>query len=142
MTVLTPYTNSDGLFNLATKARSEDKGAVLSIEKGVVARAKDGSPLKSVSILPAAGSPNPSGDSRVVIGPVYNLGPDAATFNPSVSLTLTYDTSKLPAGLPENNLTVATWDTAAGRWEAEPGAFKVFVGGNSRDVKEAGFSLK
>jgi beta-glucosidase len=32
--------------------------------------------------------------------------------------------------------------TAAGRWEAEPGAFKVFVGGNSRDVKEAGFELK
>ena len=31
--------------------------------------------------------------------------------------------------------------TAAGKWEAEPGAFKVFVGGNSRDVKEAGFSL-
>ena len=28
--------------------------------------------------------------------------------------------------------------TAAGRWEAEPGAFKVFVGGNSRDLKEAG----
>ena len=51
-----------------------------------------------------------------MIGPVYNLGPDAATFNPSVSLTLTYDTSKLPAGLPENNLTVATWDTAAGKW--------------------------
>ena len=23
--------------------------------------------------------------------------------------------------------------TAAGKWEAEPGAFKVFVGGNSRD---------
>ena len=32
--------------------------------------------------------------------------------------------------------------TAAGKWEAEPGAFKVFVGGNSRDVKEAGFTLK
>jgi beta-glucosidase len=32
--------------------------------------------------------------------------------------------------------------TAAGRWEAEPGAFKVFVGGNSRDVKEAGFTLR
>ena len=32
--------------------------------------------------------------------------------------------------------------TAQGRWEAEPGAIKVFVGGNSRDVKEAGFSLK
>jgi beta-glucosidase len=32
--------------------------------------------------------------------------------------------------------------TAAGKWEAEPGAFKVYVGGNSRDVKEAGFLLK
>jgi beta-glucosidase len=32
--------------------------------------------------------------------------------------------------------------TASGKWEAEPGAFKVFIGGNSRDVKEAGFRLK
>ncbi|HUL76476.1 MAG TPA: fibronectin type III-like domain-contianing protein [Vicinamibacteria bacterium] len=32
--------------------------------------------------------------------------------------------------------------TAGGTWEAEPGAFKVFVGGSSRDVKEAGFTLK
>jgi beta-glucosidase len=32
--------------------------------------------------------------------------------------------------------------TAAGKWEAERGAFKVFVGGNSRDTKEAGFALK
>ena len=32
--------------------------------------------------------------------------------------------------------------TAQGRWEAEPGAFKVFVGSNSRDVKEASFTLK
>jgi beta-glucosidase len=32
--------------------------------------------------------------------------------------------------------------TAAGRWEAEPGAFKVYIGGNSRDVKEAGFTLR
>ncbi len=32
--------------------------------------------------------------------------------------------------------------TAQGKWEAEPGAFKVFVGGNSRDVKEAAFTLR
>jgi len=32
--------------------------------------------------------------------------------------------------------------TARGRWEAEPGAFKVMVGGNSRDVKEAAFTLR
>jgi beta-glucosidase len=32
--------------------------------------------------------------------------------------------------------------TAAGQWEAEPGAFKVFIGGNSKDVKEATFVLR
>jgi beta-glucosidase len=32
--------------------------------------------------------------------------------------------------------------TAAGRWEAEPGAFDVFVGPNSRDVKQASFTLR
>jgi beta-glucosidase len=32
--------------------------------------------------------------------------------------------------------------TAAGRFEAEPGTFKVFVGGSSRDVKEAAFTLR
>jgi beta-glucosidase len=32
--------------------------------------------------------------------------------------------------------------TASGKWEAEPGAFKVFVGSNPRDAKEAGFTLK
>jgi beta-glucosidase len=32
--------------------------------------------------------------------------------------------------------------TAQGRWEAEAGAFAVFVGGNSRDVKQAAFTLR
>jgi beta-glucosidase len=32
--------------------------------------------------------------------------------------------------------------TAAGKWEAEPGAFRLFIGGNSRDVKTAGFALR
>jgi beta-glucosidase len=32
--------------------------------------------------------------------------------------------------------------TAKGKWEAEPGDFKVFVGGSSADVKEASFTLR
>jgi beta-glucosidase len=32
--------------------------------------------------------------------------------------------------------------TAGGTWAAEPGAFTVFVGANSRDVKEASFTLR
>ncbi|HUG52712.1 MAG TPA: beta-glucosidase BglX [Vicinamibacteria bacterium] len=32
--------------------------------------------------------------------------------------------------------------TGEGRWQAEPGAFEVMVGGNSRDVKKAAFTLQ
>jgi beta-glucosidase len=32
--------------------------------------------------------------------------------------------------------------TASGKWEAEPGDFKVFVGPNPRDAKEAAFTLR
>jgi beta-glucosidase len=34
------------------------------------------------------------------------------------------------------------FQTVNNRWEAEPGEFKVFVGGNSRDGLEAGFTLR
>ena len=32
--------------------------------------------------------------------------------------------------------------TASGEWEAEPGDFQVFVGPNSRDLKDARFTLR
>jgi beta-glucosidase len=32
--------------------------------------------------------------------------------------------------------------TAERKWEVEPGEFRIFVGGNSRDVKEAGFTVR
>jgi beta-glucosidase len=32
--------------------------------------------------------------------------------------------------------------TAAGKWEAEPGDFRVFVGGNSRDLQAGRFTLR
>ncbi len=32
--------------------------------------------------------------------------------------------------------------TTSGKWEVEPGEFRMFVGGNSRDVKEGGFTVR
>jgi beta-glucosidase len=50
-----------------------------------------------------------------------------------------------PGQAKEVAFTLTTSDlayyTARGKWEAEPGAFRVFVGGNSRDLQEAGFEL-
>ena len=54
--------------------------------------------------------------------------------------------SLLPGESQQVTFTISAKDlefyTAAGKWEAEPGAFKVYVGTNSVEVMEAGFSLK
>jgi beta-glucosidase len=54
--------------------------------------------------------------------------------------------SLAPGESKQVTFTISTKDlafyTAARKWEAEPGAFKVFVGTNSQEVKEAGFVLK
>ncbi len=115
ITSLAPYITSDGLFSLAATAASDDGKAKLSIGRGVLAKATDGSALRSVSIQPVASPPAPPADSQI-IGLAYELGPAGATFNPAVTLTLTYDPAKLPAGLDEKNLVMATWDAAAGKW--------------------------
>jgi beta-glucosidase len=51
-----------------------------------------------------------------------------------------------PGESREVTFTIRTDDlafyTGRGRWETEPGAFKVVVGGNSRDLKEASFTLR
>lgn len=40
--------------------------------------------------------------------------------------------------LPLNDRAVSIWDTEAGAWSVQPGAFKVFVGSSSRDVRLTG----
>jgi hypothetical protein len=51
-----------------------------------------------------------------VVGLVYDLGPDGATFDPPITLTFTYDESLIPAGVAEENLVLAFWDASSGAW--------------------------
>ena len=114
-TGLTQYTNSEGLFSLAATARSDDGKVTLSFATGVLARAKDGGALRSVTVLPAADPPAAPQESQI-IGLVYDCAPEGATFTPAISLTFNYDASKLPDGLQEKNLILATWDGSAKKW--------------------------
>jgi hypothetical protein len=57
VTGLSPYTNDEGLFNLGTTAKSDDGKASLSIAAGVRAKAKDGTGLKSITLVPMTSPP-------------------------------------------------------------------------------------
>ena len=60
--------------------------------------------------------PPASPEDASVIGLVYDFGPDDATFDPPVTLTISYDPAEMPEGFSEENLAIAYWDADAGEW--------------------------
>ncbi len=55
----------------------------------------------------------------VCVGPVYDFGPEGLAFDKPVTITLPYDGTALPAGVPEDNMRVAYWNGEA--WMIVPG---------------------
>jgi len=121
------YTNSEGSFNLNATAKSENGFVQLSIAKGVVAKNKDGQGLKTISIKEAAEIPPPPAKS-MIIGQVFNFGPDGATFSPPISLSFIYSRDSLPEGLPEKNLSIVTWDVDSKAWVELGGTIDLAAG--------------
>jgi hypothetical protein len=130
ITPLTAYTNSEGLIALVAKADSDDGKAVLSFTKGVLAKAKDGTGLKSVSILPVDDPPAVPKNNKM-IGLAYEFGPTGASFIPSITLTISYDSNALPIGFKEQRLSIAVWNAADKVWETVDG---VVVDANNHTV--------
>jgi hypothetical protein len=115
VTDVTLYTDSQGVFNLDFQAKSENRLAWVSIIKGVKATQTDSFRVKGISIIPMENTPDPNvGNS--MFGLAYTFGPEGATFNPSITITLTYDPAKLPEGFDARNLVLATWDTVEKKW--------------------------
>jgi plastocyanin len=69
--------------------------------------------LKGKSVISAGNesNPPPANDGSIAVCS-YSFGPAGATFSPSVTMTLVYETP-LPDGLTESGLYIAYWDGAA-----------------------------
>lgn len=107
--------SAEGRFTQAVTARSEDGKARLTIPKDTIGKNKGGTRLFSLQIVEMTGAADPPADSAV-IGQVYDVGPDGATFDPPIELTMRYDESALPEGVAEGNLLLATRDGTASQW--------------------------
>jgi hypothetical protein len=115
ITNITIYTNHDGVFNLTGYAASENGLATLVIDKGVKALHNDGTPMRMISITSMEKIPEPP-VGFTMIGSPYNFGPDGATFSPSITLTLTYDPTKLPTNLDTHKMFLAWWNVSSNKW--------------------------
>ena len=99
-----------GRFKEDVTCRSDDRKVKLFIPKDTIGKNRVGSLLSSISIKGMEETPSLPTECSAV-GPVYRLGPDRATFDPPIELTINYDASRIPEGVAEKRLFVATFDT-------------------------------
>lgn len=87
----------------------------LIIGKDTTAQTADKKPLPQITISKIVEPPTPQAGTRIV-GSVYEFGPSGATFNPAITLTLTYFPADVPVGFDERKLAIAYWDASAGNF--------------------------
>jgi len=106
----------DGVVIYDFTAQSFDGRIYLAIDRGTKALTRWGTPLYWIIMIKMDDpSSPPSGYTR--IGLAYDFGPYGATFEPSQTLTFTYNDDDVPAGFDEINLVVAMCNEATGKWE-------------------------
>jgi len=107
--------SSTGLFTEAVNAESSDSLCRLTIAKDTVGLINGDEPLSEIKMIKMGAPPAPPVGASMV-GQIYDLKPDGATFNPAATLEYTYDPSRIPAGVSESELVLAWWDSGAGNW--------------------------
>ncbi len=106
--------------------QSTDGLAQISLDLGIVARDSSGMPLESLSIrrIPAEDLPAvPPGATFSFAGMAYEIGPDGATFSPSIPLSFT-----IPQELWGKEYVIQEYDHATGTWLDLPSGFNPQTG--------------
>ena len=100
----------DGQGKLKTKVEiaSADGRIGFSLNEGTLILDKDEKPLQVIDVAIDPSPPPPPADAYIV-GPVYDLEPEGANFNPQIKLTFSYDPGELPEGVTERNLYIACY---------------------------------
>jgi hypothetical protein len=112
---VTGITTSCGEFTEAATFESQGGDLTISIPKGTISKTKDGKRLPEIRITKDLTPPPPPEDANFVGFP-YDLEPDGATFEPAITITFTYDPSKLPSGVGPQSLTIGYYDIDTKKW--------------------------
>jgi hypothetical protein len=107
-TSLAQYIDANGIFIEDVTATSVDGLAYIVFLAGQTAKDPNGQPLRFVTIKAETSPPEPIANCKF-LGEVYDFGPDGATVDPWASLGFRYSESKIPEGVAEENLVIATW---------------------------------
>ena len=109
------HIGSSGKILETIEATSADGNLTITIPKDTIALDKDGNRLESLEAAVDKSPPAAPEDAHI-IGLAYDFGPDGATFDPPITFTWSYDPDALPEDVAEEDLVIAYYDEAAGKW--------------------------
>jgi len=103
------FIDSQGVLKSEVEISSADGRINLSADKATTFLDRDGKPLNVINAAIDPKPPLPPEDAYIV-GLVYSLEPQGATFDPWLLLTLSYEPEELPKGVRENDLYIAYYN--------------------------------
>jgi len=105
--------DSQGRLKTSVQVTSADGRISLSLEEGTMVLDKDRKPLQFIQAAIDPTLPLPP-EGAYIVGVVYDLTPQGATFNPPLKLTLIYDPEELPEGVSESEVYIAPYNEGTG----------------------------
>lgn len=118
----TPFYNHKSL--TANFVRSEEEEPadesvfVISIPDGTSALDEDDHELTEVSAFPK--TPHDIPADMLIIGAIYDIEPDGATFDPPLPVVLHFDPAEIPEGMRDSQLRMAFFDDENDTWVELP----------------------
>ncbi|TSA54392.1 MAG: hypothetical protein D4R38_02405, partial [Dehalococcoidia bacterium] len=100
--------NSSGVVQQSSQLKSQDEKVSLDVAEGTKLLDSQGKALNLLSASEVTSPPTPPAENAIVSA--YDFGPDGATFEPAITLTMNYTPDTLPEGVNEEELYIAYWD--------------------------------
>ncbi len=100
--------DSNGIVQEACQLKSLDKKVTLNIDGRTKLLNSQGHAVASLSADVVTSPPAPPAERAIISA--YDLGPNGATFEPAITLTISYDPKALSEGATENELYIAYWN--------------------------------
>jgi len=102
--------DEEGKFTETVTAKSEDEKVSVTIDEGITGKTAEGEPLSEITIVEMTELPAPAPTGSNIVAATYDFGPDGATFDQPITMTLTYNPDDIPEGVNEEDLVIAYWD--------------------------------
>jgi hypothetical protein len=114
VTDLAGMISGDGVFLSSVTAASGDNQVSITVSRGTSVRLDNGQALTQIGIMATTQLPAPP--DLYVVGNVYDIKPEGATFDLMTTIQLSYDPALVPPGASQNELAIATWERRTETW--------------------------